>query len=169
MENLVMELSKLHILLVRNVERHSHLKCVTHRDVERIIMSGKFTVTYKEAVENLYNTAIKFSKNQDLIDKILKLKEEINNSEIADLRFGTEPTGKFTEIENKLDSIVLQKRFEMLTNMITLAEASELTEIPVTTIKNACLDERLLNVRKSGRTWLVNLLEIKEYWNIEDK
>lgn len=165
MEELVKELSKLHILLIRDIERNTNKKFITHRDMERILQGSKLTITYSNAVENLVNAAKEYGKNNNLVDQIISLKEKINSSEIKDLRFGTEPQKRFTELESKLDTILLQERFKMLTSMLTIAEASEITGIPVTTIKTACLNERLLNTRKSGRTWLVSLEEVKEYWN----
>lgn len=35
-------------------------------------------------------------------------------------------------------------------------------------VKQACQQERLLNTKKIGKTWIVNIEECRAYWNIPD-
>ena len=85
MENkeIIKQLVKLHILTVRWIERHTNLKCITHRDTERIITSNKLTCTYEEAVKNLKTNVLKYcSKSVYLINETLQLECNINDSNL---------------------------------------------------------------------------------------
>ena len=173
MENidLVRMLVKLQVLCVRYVERNTSLKCKTHRDMDRILMANKLTCTYKEAVENLYNNIKKYCANSSyLIEETLKLKDNINNSNIANLRFGVEPQKKFIEEEKQLDDEILKRKFFMINEMVGIKDLVELLENKVTetAVKQACQQERLLNTRKIGKSWMVHIPECRAYWNIPD-
>src|SRR5690348_1778761 len=111
---LIKEMVKLQVLLVRWVERHTNLKCATMGDMDRILKSNKMTITYKEAVKNLKMNIEKFSNNEYLLKSVLQLEIDINNSRIRDLRFGTEPQRKFTELEDELDKEVLMRTLYMI-------------------------------------------------------
>ena len=113
-KELVIKLVDLQVDLVKYVEKHTNLKCKTHRDFDRVITSNKLTCTYSLAVKNLYNNAVKFipgyAFNTELLDEIVKLKNEVENSELKDLRFGLEPQHKFSEEERELDTLMLQHK-----------------------------------------------------------
>lgn len=113
-KELVIKLVDLQVDLVKYVEKHTNLKCKTHRDFDRVITSNKLTCTYSLAVKNLYNNAVKFipgyAFNAELLDEIVKLKNEVENSELKGLRFGLEPQHKFSEEERELDTLMLQHK-----------------------------------------------------------
>lgn len=171
-ELLVKELIKLQILCMRWVERHTNLRCVTYRDMDRILKGGKLTITYKDAVKNLKMNIDKYCKNDYLINSVLELEENVNNSEIYNLRFGVEPQRKFTELEYKLDSFIIKRTLFMINEMVGIkyivedvAKELNLTE---SAVKQACQQERLLNTRKIGNNWMVHIPECRAYWNIPD-
>ena len=171
MENkeIVRELVKLQMLCVRWVERNTNLKCYTHRDVDKILMGGKKTITYKDAAQNLKLNIEKYCKVSDyLMESILNLKIEIANSEINDLRFGLEPQRKFSSLENELDLEFIKRKFFMLNEMVGIKDASELIGVSETAIKQACQQDRLLNTRKLGKAWMVHIPECRAYWNKPD-
>lgn len=171
MENkeIVKELVKLQILCMRWVERNTTLKCKTHRDMEKILTNNKLTCTYGEAVENLKTNITKLCNNSPyLLEEIIKLENEVNNSDIKSLRFGVEPQKKFTEEENELANYKLERTFFMINEMVGIKDAAEILGLTETAIKQACQQERLLNTTKVGKTWLVHLPECRFYWNIKD-
>ena len=171
MENkeIVKELVKLQILCMRWVERNTTLKCKTHRDMERILTNNKLTCTYGEAVENLKTNITKLCNNSAfLLEGILNLEKEVENSPIKSLRFGVEPQKKFNKEENELANYKLERTFFMINEMVGIKDAAEMLGLTETAIKQACQQERLLNTKKIGRTWLVHIPECRLYWNIQD-
>lgn len=168
-EKLVQQLSKLNILCMRYVERHTSLRCITWRDVNRIIMGGKLTCNYNDGVNNLYKNIMKFCKNSKyLTEEITKLKGEIEQSSIKNLRFGLEPQKRFTQLEDELNRVLINSQFYYNTEMVEIKDMVNILNNKVTesAIKQACQQERLLNTRKVGATWLVNIPECRAYWNV---
>lgn len=170
-KELVERIAEQHILLIRDVENNTSLKCPTHRDVDRIVMANKMFTSYGEAVDNLILAMDRYNvKNKNLRTELHKLKEEVINNPVKELRIGLVPANKpQTEEEMKLDRVYLIKKLEMLANMVSIKEASEIVGIGVTTIKMAATEERLKNIKKSGKVWLVNLIEVEKYWGKEIK
>lgn len=169
--NLVRRLTKLHILCMRYVERNTSLKCKTFRDMDRIITGNKLTCTYGEAVENLQDNIKKYCNNSSyLTEEILRLKKDIENSNIRDLRFGVEPQRKFTKEEKELDDEMLKRKFFMTNCMVKIKDLVEALDNKVTetAVKQACQQERLLNTKKIGKSWMVHIPECRAYWNIPD-
>ena len=116
---LVKKLAKLNILCVRYVERHTNLRCPTWRDVNRVITANKLTCKYGDAVNNLYKNIMKLCKNSEyLTGEIIKLKEEIEQSNIKELRFGVLPQKKFTERESELDEGLIKCQFYYNSEMV---------------------------------------------------
>lgn len=166
---MVKELVKLQVLCVRWVERNTSLKCKTHRDMERVITDNKLTCTYGEAIKNLKDKILKYcNANPYLIKEVLKLEDIIKESNIKNLRFGVEPQKKFTEEEKELDNYKLKRTFFMINEMVGIKDVAEMLGLTETAIKQACQQERLLNTRKVGKTWLVHIPECRNYWNIKD-
>jgi hypothetical protein len=169
---LVKQLAKLNILCVRYVERHTNLICPTWRDVERVITANKLTCTYSYAVDNLYKNIKKLCKNSNyLMSEVIKLKEEIENSNIKELRFGLEPQKKFTELESELDMELTKYHLLYNSDTVEIKRVVELLDGKVTesAIKQACQQERLMNTKKVGNVWLVSLSECRNYWEIPDE
>lgn len=168
---LVRKLVKLQILCMRYVERHTSLKCRTQRDIDRIITSNKLTCTYGEAIENLYNNIKKYCKNNSyLMEEVLKLKSNIDNSNIKEYRFGLQPQKKFTEKEKELDYEMLKRMLYMTGEMVGIKDVIEYLDGAATesAVKQACQQERLLNTKKVGKSWIVHIPECMSYWNIPD-
>lgn len=172
MENkiLIKDLVKLQILCVRWVERNTFSQCKTHRDMDRIIMGNKLTCTYSTAVDNLYDNIKKYYIiSEYILEEISKLKENIANSNIKDLRFGLEPQKMFSDLEKELYTEMIKRKLFMLTDMVVIKEAAEILGLTETAIKQACQNERLLNTTKIGKSWLVHIPECRAYWNIKDE
>lgn len=167
--NLVRRLAKLQILCIRYIERNTSLRCKTFKDIDRIITNDKLTCTYKEIIENLYNNIKKYCNNCEyLLEESLKLKEEINNNSIKNLRFGVETQKKFTKEEKELNNEILKEKFFMTNCMVGIKDVVKILDnkVTATAIKQACWQERLLNTKKVGKTWLVHIPECRAYWNI---
>lgn len=171
MENkkLIKEMAKLQVLCVRWIERNSKIEFETYGDLDRILLEGKFTVTYKEGVKNLKKNIENFCKNNYLLEAVSKLEEDINNSEISSLRFGLEPRIKFTDLEKELDMEMLRRKLYMINKMASIKFVAEHLRITESAIKQACQQERLLNTRKVSNTWEVHIPECIKYWNLEEK
>lgn len=166
---LVKKLAKLNILCVRYVERHTNLRCPTWRDVNRVITANKLTCKYGDAVNNLYKNIMKLCKNSEyLTGEIIKLKEEIEQSSIKELRFGVEPQKKFTEHESELDEGLIKCQFYYNSEMVEIKDVVNILNNGITesAIKQACQQERLLNTKKVGKTWIVSVPECRAYWNV---
>lgn len=169
MENkqLVRLLTKLQVLCARYVERHTALKCISYRDLDRIVTSNKLMCTYKEAIENLYKNIIKHCKSSSyLMEEVLKLKEEFKKSEILNLRFGAEPKSGFSIEEKELDFYRERCLFFYTGEMNSLKDTCKLLGLNEETVKKAAQEERILNTRKAGRGWQVHLRECMQYWNV---
>lgn len=168
-KEMVKQLVKLQVLTVRWVERNTSLRCPTHRDCERVLTSNKLTCTYGEAIKNLINNIKKYCKSSYLIEEALKLEEAINSSEIKNLRFGIEPQRKFTDEEQELDTYKIKVFLYMINGMVDIKYMAKNYDLTESAIKQACQQERLLNTRKVGKTWMVHIYECKAYWNIKDE
>lgn len=114
MYKLVEELVKLQLLCKEDVENNTNLKCITRRDLDRILMGSKMTISYNNAVNNLIKNIKLFTQNEKLLNEALNLKYRIENSKIANLRFGLEPQRKFEKIEAELDSFMMRVRFQLI-------------------------------------------------------
>jgi len=166
---MVHELGKLQILLIRWVERNTDLKCQTFGDMNVLIQGKHLTATYKEGVENLkFYMKNANPRPQQLIDSLIELETKINQSKLKDLRFGENPQRRFTEEEHEFQRILTLRQLYMLNSMVTIKVASERLGISESTIKQACQQERLLNTKKIGTTWEVHMHECRAYWNIKD-
>lgn len=171
MENklIVKKMVKLQILCIRWTERTTNLECATHRDMDRVLMGGKTVINYKDAVKNLRLNIEKHCNSSDyLIESVLKLEQEINNSEISNLRFGLEPQRKFTELEVELNSEVLKITLFMLNEMVGIKYVVENLGLTESAVKQACQQGRLLNTKKIGKNWMVHIPECRAYWNKPD-
>lgn len=171
MENkkLVKEMVKLQVLCVRWIERNTKVELETYGDLDRIILEGKFTTTYKDGVKNLRKNIENLCKNEYLLEAVLKLEDDINNSEIADLRFGLEPQRKFSDLEKELDMEMLKRKLFMLNKMVGIKYIVENLGLTESAVKQACQQERLLNTKKVGNNWEVHIPECINYWNLEEK
>jgi hypothetical protein len=170
MENkgLIKEMVKLQVLCVRWVEKNTNLKCSTLWDMDRILKGSKFTITYEEAVKNLRRNIEKYCKNEYLLNAVLQLEDDINNSEIKNLRFGLEPQRNFSDLEKELNTEVLKRTLFMTNGMVGIKYIVENLGLTESAVKQACQQERLLNTKKIGNNWVVHIPECRAYWNIPD-
>lgn len=169
MKELVKELVKLQVLCMRFVERNTNLSCATHRDLDRILTSNKMCVTYLEGATNLKENIFKYcNDNKYLTESIVDLEEKIKGSEIKNLRFGLEPQKKFTDVEKNLANYMIKRTLFMLNEMVGIKYITDNFDLTEYQIKQACQQERLLNTRKVGKTWLVHIPEVLNYWGIKN-
>lgn len=165
---LVKELVKLQVLCSRWVERNTNLRCDSIGHLESILMGNKYTCTYLFAVESLKKNINKYCKNSYLEEKVSELENKISSSKIKNLRFGISPQSKFTEEENTLNLYRVQRIMYMLNGMVEIKKVTEILGLTESQVKQACQQERLMNTRKVGKTWLVHIQECRAYWNIKD-
>ena len=111
---------------------------------------------------DLKDNIIKNSSIEYLLLEIVKLHEEINLSPIKDYKFWR---AGLNDAEEKLDTLAVNRLFYMDASYVTITTASEELGITESAIKQACQQERLLNTRKLGKTWLVHIPECRAYWN----
>lgn len=162
---LVEKLMKLNILYIREMERRGLIKIKNMGQLTESLGVHSQNLTVLKATNHLKNKIDKDSNIGYLKDEISKLQEEINNSTIKDYRFWN---GNFNKEENKLDDLVMKRLFFMETGFVGIKQAEEYTGITESAIKQACQQERLLNTKKLGKSWLVHLPELRVYWNVPD-
>ena len=159
---------KVQVLSVRYVERHTNMMCVTQRDMNRFLMQNKLTCNYSFALETLETQIHKYCNDFKYIKDMLKtLKDNIETLELNELRLGLEPQKKFTEEENDLEMLRIKYLLFYLNEMVSIGEAAEMMGLNINTIKKYCQTEKLLNTRKTGKTWLVHLPELKKEFETE--
>lgn len=96
-------------LVKLQLEVGKKLNVKTHGQLDKILTGKYFTVSYGEAIDNLINLAT----GKDLEDAE-KLKKEIMESDLKDLRFGEKTQKKFTEEEGELASFMLKVKMDLL-------------------------------------------------------
>ncbi len=166
-KELVKEMVSCNTFLVRNIEANTNLKFPTYGKTEEIMTKTKKNTTYKDAANNILEVATKHCKNDLLLNRITEMRKNILLSDISDIRLISHwNTRAQSELESDLSKVMTDTVIELNVGMYSLVEASEIVGINNETIKQACQDGRLFNVRKVGRGWQVNLNEIKEYWKI---
>lgn len=103
------------------------------------------------------------------MENTLQLKENILDSKIQNLRFGIEPQLKFSEKEKNLDTELTRRQLYYTSNMVSIKDVVGIFNNSVTesAVKQACQQERLLNTKKIGKTWIVNIEECRAYWKLE--
>ncbi len=163
---LVEKLMKLNILYIREMERRRIIKIKNMGQLTEPLGIHSQNLTILKATNYLKNKIDKGSNIKYLKDEISKLQEQILNSKIKDYKFWN---GNLNEEENKLDDLVIKRLFFMETGFVGITQAEEYTGITGSAIKQACQQERLLNTKKLGKSWLVHLPEIRAYWNVPDK
>lgn len=168
-QELINRLVKLQFLTIRWVERHTNLKCPTHRHAERILTGNKYTCTYLEAINNLKANIIKHCSSSEYITReMVNLLQDIKESNIKDFRTGVEPKIKFTKEERELDTHRVKRTFFMIGEMVDIKYMAKELGLTESAIKQACQQERLLNTKKIGNNWTVHIPECRAYWNIPE-
>lgn len=122
-------------------------------------------ITYGECLYRFKNIC----KSDKIKDMIIDLEKHIEPIKNLRFEYGYENTKELTDKEYKINVMMLKSVLKTMQNDTTLKVASELTLISESTIKQACQQGRLLNVYKSGATWIVNLNEVAKYWNCKIK
>ena len=166
------EMARLQVLCFRYVERNTKYKMTmqTVRNVERIAMKNKLRIDYLSGACNLEENILNYCQDSKyLLDAVVELKENIIRNEMCDLRFGENLNNNFSEEEKLLEHKRIEKMLNMSFEMTGITEAAEYLEINAETIKKAAQEERLLNTKKVGKTWLVYIPECRDYWHIESK
>lgn len=167
-KEIVKQLTKLQILTIRWIERHTNLKCSSYRSMEQVLTANKLTCTYLDAINNLKSNIEEYCNSDYLKSEVLNLENIIKQSNIKDLRFGFEPQKKFTEEEKSLDEFKIQCTLYMVNEMVDIKYASQELGINESVIKQACQHDKLLNTRKIDESWMVHIPECRAYWNIPD-
>lgn len=165
---LVKEIVKMQVFFAAEVRRvgaknTGFRQMITYRDLEKIILKNSTYATYGEAARNLKENIQLFSRNEYLKKSIFELEQKVISSNIKNLRFGLAPS--LTKEEHDLDTFMMRVRFLFLDHA-EIKKISEVTGIKISTIKQACQSERLLNTQKVGATWMASLHEVKQYWRL---
>ena len=58
--------------------------------------------------------------------------------------------------------------FFMTNEMVSIRYIADNLGLTESAVKQACQQQRLMNTKKVGKTWMVHLPEFKNYWNIKD-
>lgn len=161
----IQKLIKLSVLYIREMERNETIKIKSIAQYWNILTDKAENCTVGMAVNNLRDKINTNSRMEYLRTEIENLQQEINNSNIKDLRFYNIENP--TEQELRLENLALKQMLYMI-DMIPISEAVKIIKQSQTAIKQACQQERLLNIEKRSKTWFVHLDECKEYWKVRD-
>lgn len=161
LEVVVKKFAKIHVILFKTFQRNS----TTYYDYIKIFRAIVFEKNFKT-----YGDVFNFYKLENKNKIIRNLLNELDDSIylIYDIKFGLK-TNDISSIDYKVNAIFYCSIINLISYDVNIKIASELTGITEAAIKQACQQERLLNVYKIGKTWVVNLLEISEYWNCDIK
>lgn len=160
---LIEKLIKLDMLYIREMARRGIIKLRNMGQLTEPLGVHSQSLTVGKATKYL---SIKINRDSDITylkEEIGKLEKEIEESSIKECKFWN---GSATEEEKKLDTLAMKRLFFMDTCLVSIKEAAEETGLTETAIKQACQQERLLNTKKIGKTWLVHMYEVRQYWNI---
>lgn len=166
-EDIVKRLVELQVYTMRWVERNTELRCFDSRGMERLITKNKLTCTYLYAAETLVETIKTYCKSDYLLEEAIKLLDIVKISDIREHRFGYNPQNRFNEEEDRLDNIKTIKAIQMIGYLNSIKDVAKELKLPESRIKQACQQERLLNTKKVGKTWLVDKKECEKYWNLD--
>lgn len=170
--SIIRRLCYIHIAIMRLLERDNEKKFSDFKNIERLFVGNKKIVTYKEGIKHLIKISLRlldFSKYEKLLLKMEKLERDIIDSDIGDFRFGYDKYGNFSKLEKGINNIFLMEIINRTSFLVSIKEASEVTRINENTIKKACQENKLFNVKKVSKTWLVDCEEIKTYWKEKSK
>lgn len=173
-QEMIETLAKLQMLCVNYVERNTSLRIEDTRSFDRLIQSRHLVCTYGDAAKNLATNMFVFCQGSTyLVNMAKKLKIEILNSNIKDLRFGIEPQKKFSTKENEyfilLSKMQLDLQYKYYNKMtMPLDEVASLFEDIMSKEKMVELCEKgeFSNVSKTDDKWRVDLFEVANY--VED-
>lgn len=158
MEDLIIEFANLHIAFLRSLNNSG----VTYEEYEKLmnkINQTNGTLTYGEILDKYRHK----TKDANVMKMIVDLDNKIDV--IRDLRMGGIHVSGLTSIEYMLQSIFYRYLYYNLISLRPLKIASDLTGIPVTSIKQACQQGRLKKALKANGSWKVDVSEVKEYWS----
>lgn len=161
MEELIKEFATLYTLTFKHYFRNGYPLEEIDKYAEAIGKEGTLT-TYGEALNNLMSVC----HSEILLKRMWNLACKFDEVSCYRFEVGYSYAQKLTPLEYRLNNIMLKTSFKCIQNDMSLKDASIITGVPETTIKQACQQERLINVSKVGKIWLVNLNEVKEYWEI---
>lgn len=162
MEELAKEFGKIYTLLFKNYSKNHTLdELINYHN--KIGKDGDL-ITYGEALDIFESIC----ENDKIMKLIKDLKDRIKPIENYKFEIGYESKHELLPIEYRLNTIMLRSSLKQIQYNVSIKNASLLTGIPETTIKQACQQERLLNTLKTSNTWIVNLNEIAEYWGLQN-
>lgn len=161
LEILVKDFVKIHVILFKTIQRNSATYYDYKKILDIIVYDDQFK-TYKD-VFNFYKEK---NKNETINHLLKKLEHRFYL--IENVKFGL--TSKdLLPIDYKINSMFYCGIIKLIAHDVNIKLASELTGITEAAIKQACQQERLLSVYKIGKTWVVNLYEVSEYWGCSIK
>ena len=163
-EDIITELTKYHVIYIRYMEKNKGKVYTNLNSIDKIFIESNEYLTFYYAICKLYDKFNKHLSKDCFIEKILELRKQIENSNIRDYRIGfnNKTINKLDLIEKNLIMIRLKVLFDRINSLVTISEATIKLKVNSGTIKNACQTEKLLNTKKIGKTWLVDIDEIIE-------
>lgn len=156
---------KVNILFLREMERRKIIKIITMDALTNHLGVHSQNCTYGYSVKILKDKINKVSNIPYLKSEINDIYEEIMSTSIKDFRWWNHMQ---TDLENELADLVLKRMLFMDNCMVDIKTISELLDIPTTTVKNACQQQRLLNTQKIGPIWRVHIYECRSYWKVPE-
>jgi excisionase family DNA binding protein len=169
-KGLATEMIKCNMYLVRYLEINTSLKFTNYGKIEDIMTMKKQNITHRDAANNILEMANKLCKNELLLNRIKEMRKDVLLSDIADVKLISHWNPKAeNELESELADVETKTLLQLNIGMLSVTEASELTGIKNNTIKQACQQGRLFNIKKVGKGWQVNIDEVKEYWDVKEE
>lgn len=160
MEELVIEFTKIFVLLFKYLTRIGHSTKELYKFSVQVANKGEL-VTYGECIAKFREIC----PSDKILVMIDDLEPRLKPIENLTFEYGYTNSKELSLLEYKLNNVMLKTVLRLIDNDTTLKNASKFTGIPENTIKHACQQERLMNVYKAGSGWIVNLNEIEEYWD----
>ncbi|MGV2685418.1 hypothetical protein GNF82_13600 [Clostridium perfringens] len=164
--NLIENFARLHVYYIRERSLLYNEVFNSTVDIERIVFGDNVSRTYEAGIQDLVTKVWDGSKNKRLILLADNLHGGLYKSSIQDLRFCSLHSEDITEEEKILNMFRTKLLITLLIDSITIKQAAEKTGVSESAIKQACQQDRLLNKRKVGTTWLVSETEVREYWEV---
>ena len=167
-KRLAADLMECNMDMIKYLTQHTSLIFPTVGHMEANLFGNSHVTTYGESAERLETQAIKLCKNKYLLEKIKDVKKRVCESDIADILPIHHYNNPFhpTPIQSDLCDVGDQVSLSYYMGMVTVKEASEITGVKPNTIKQAAESERLINTKKAGKTWIVNVREVIHYWHL---
>ena len=160
----ITELTKYHIKYIRYMEKNKGEKFNTLDDLDRIFKHKNNYLSYPNAINKLAKKYDEVFMDSFQSKRIQYLAGIFSESSLSNCKIGliNDKINSSSNSELQLYILRLKLLFDLTNCLVTINEASNKTSVNEGTIKHACQTNRLVNTKKIGKTWLVDLDEINQ-------